>query len=172
MKRTSRMALLAAVFCLIFGTASWKILGDHTAGPFDRAYAEQYINSGIKSFEDRETSTLVAMIDPNANFFQRNGDQVRAVIRQAMDELGRSKLQVSMSNLVVEPGESQARADFDIRISENTEKTDVLYYKFHVRIRVVRQKLHYLLGLASRDVWIITEAGGDTDLQLPFIDHD
>ena len=172
MKRNSKLALVTAIFFLIAGSASWWLFGDHSSGPFDQAFAEQYIKAGVKLFEERDTTSLIDMIAPDASFFNRSRDQIRSVVRQTTDDLGKTKLQLTMSKLVVEPGVTEAKADFDVQIREKTEKIDVLYYTLHVHIRVARVKVRYLLGMGSSDVWKITEAGGDFDLQLPVIDHD
>ena len=172
MKKSSKLALTAAILCLIVGALSWIVLGDQASGPFNQATAERFVKSGLRAFEERDPKTLMDLFAANAVVFQRSPDQIRSIVKQATDEMGKTKLQLTMANMVVEPGESGGRADFDLQISEKNEKISVIYYKIHVRMSVVKQKVSNPFGLGSKEVWKIVSADGDADLQLPVIDHD
>ena len=172
MQRSSKKLLVVALLVMFIGVAAWIFLGNHPAGPFNQDVAQHIVDTGVAAFQSRDVDGVMQLISPETDFLQRGADQMKNILRQTMEELGTTNLKVICTNLQVQPGDLHGSFGADVAVTENTAKSKIVYYKFHININVARQKTPFFYGLGTRESWQITSASAEPAMEMPTVEHE
>jgi len=167
MKRSSKAAIsvaavLLAAICLLVSFG-----GDSSAGPMTADRARTLIARASDMLTRKDANGIIALMAPNARILNRSPEQMRAILQDALQQMGSHKFTVVTRNLRVQPAGLTAIIMLDMDLDERELGANIHYYTAHLTVSVEKVQTSRWLGLSRSDDWRITDVQSDSSLDVP-----